>query len=107
MKFVNTTESGTQNRQILKSGESTKMENALFAWFLPKRTRHTPISGEHIVEIIKVLYQKIYIKGILNDNFRTRSGWLNNFKKKIEIRVLSISREKLSSNEPTVVHFPE
>lgn len=100
---VKTMESGPGKRKTLKVGDCPKMENALYLWFIQRRSKHTPISGE----ILKAKAIEFYKKITQKDDFRASDGWLDKFKKRFGIRLLTISGEKLSSNESAVQPFIE
>ncbi|CAG4987678.1 unnamed protein product [Parnassius apollo] len=98
---VKTMESGPGKRKTLKVGDCPKMENALYMWFLQRRSKHTPISGE----ILKTKAIEFYKKITHKDDFRASDGWLDKFKKRFGIRLLTVSGEKLSSDESAVQPF--
>lgn len=60
-----------------------------------------PISGE----ILRAKAQFFYGQTHNKDNFKASSGWLDKFKNRYGIRQLSITGEKLSSNEAAVEPF--
>uniref|UniRef100_A0A2A4K1H2 HTH CENPB-type domain-containing protein n=1 Tax=Heliothis virescens TaxID=7102 RepID=A0A2A4K1H2_HELVI len=99
--LVKTMESGPGKRKTLKVGNCPKMENALYMWFTQRRYNCTPISGEILKAKAIEFYQKITHK----DDFRASDGWLDKFKKRFGIRLLTISGEKVSSDESAVQPF--
>lgn len=105
--FFNISCAGPSKRQTLKAPEYPKVEEALYTWFLQERARHTPISGEMLCQKAKFFYNKLHDK----DDFRASDGWLDNFKKRHGIRLLTITGEKLSSDvgavDPFVKKFQE
>ncbi|XP_013167850.1 PREDICTED: jerky protein homolog-like [Papilio xuthus] len=97
---VNAMESGPGQRKTLKVGGCPKMESALYMWYIQQRSKHTPISGE----ILKAKAIEFYKKITNKDDFRASDGWLDKFKKRFGIRLLTISSE-ISSNESAVQSF--
>ena len=81
-------------RKTLRAAEFPHVEECLYEWFLQERRRHTPMSGEILKEKAKVFYKKITKK----EDFCARKGWLEKFKKRFGIRLLSTTGEKLSCN---------
>ncbi|XP_015187494.1 PREDICTED: jerky protein homolog-like [Polistes dominula] len=98
---VKTMESGPGKRKTLRVGDCPMMENALYMWFMQRRSKHTPISGE----ILKAKAIEFYTKITNKDDFRASDGWLDKFKKRFGIRLLTISSEKLSNDESAVQLF--
>lgn len=99
--FFKNNDSKLGTRKTLKTGEFPQVEEALYAWFLQERNRHTPISGELLMEKAKVFYSKIMNK----DDFRASVGWLDKFKKRFGIRILSLTGERLSCDVEAVEPF--
>jgi hypothetical protein len=60
----------------LKSGEYPEVEDAVYTWFLQEHNRHTPVSGEIILEKAKYFCKMIMVK----DDFRASDGWLVNLR---------------------------
>ncbi|XP_066260464.1 jerky protein homolog-like [Euwallacea similis] len=94
---------GLGKRKTLKNAKAPKMENFLYKWFLKQREKHVPISGEIIKERAKLLNAKL--KEI--ENFVASDGWLQRFKTRYGIRLLSISGEKLSAQPQLIQPFKE
>ncbi|XP_066152268.1 jerky protein homolog-like [Euwallacea fornicatus] len=91
------------NRKTLKNAKAPKMENSLYKWFLKQQEKHVPISGEIIKERAKVLNEKLKE----TENFVASDGWLQRFKTRYGIRLLSISGEKLLAQPELVQPFKE
>lgn len=53
-------EAGPGKRKTLKVGDCPKMENALYMWFIQRRSKHTPISGEILKAKAIEFYKKNY-----------------------------------------------
>ncbi|XP_045499486.1 jerky protein homolog-like [Colias croceus] len=88
-------------RKILRAGACPKMEKALYTWFKQHHSKHTPITGENLKEKAIEFYRKITNKY----DFRASDGWLDNFKKRFGIRLLNVSDDKFSSDEPAEQPF--
>lgn len=99
--FYKSGESSASVRKTLKLGEFPQVEDALYAWFMQERSRHTPISGDILMEKAKYFYKKIMKK----DDFRASVGWFDKFKRRFGIRLLTQTGEKLSSDEASVQPF--
>lgn len=100
-KFVKDAEAGSSSRQTVKAGEFSKMEEALYSWFIKERARHTPINAELLKEKSLTFYNKIYGK----DDFKASDGWFTKFKVRYGIRLLTVTGEKLSSDDAAVDPF--
>ncbi|XP_066246428.1 jerky protein homolog [Euwallacea similis] len=94
---------GLGKRKTLKNAKAPKMKNFLYKWFLKQREKHVPISGEIIKERAKLLNAKL--KEI--EHFVASDGWLQRFKTRYGIRLLSISGEKLSAQPQLIQPFKE
>lgn len=101
--FFKKNDSNVSARKTLKTGEFPQVEEALYAWFMQERNRHAPISGELLMEKAKIFYRKIMNK----DDFQASVGWLDKFKKRFGIRILSLTGEKLSCDVEAVAPFVE
>ncbi|KAG5872634.1 hypothetical protein JTB14_003722 [Gonioctena quinquepunctata] len=93
-KFVSTTDCGPGKRQTLKKAEHPEVEEALYMWFLQERNRHAPISGPMLAMKAKFFYKEITKK----DDFVASKGWLERFKSRHGIRLMTITGEKLSND---------
>lgn len=99
--FFKSSDKSAGVRKTLKSGEFPQVEDALYSWFMQERSRHTPISGDILMEKAKFFYNKIMKK----DDFRASVGWLDKFKRRFGIRLLSLTGERLSCQEDSVEPF--
>ncbi|CAH1989703.1 unnamed protein product [Acanthoscelides obtectus] len=79
------------------------MENSLYKWFLKQRENHVPVSGEVLKQRARLLNEKMKE----TENFVASDGWLERFKTRYGIRLLSISGEKLSAQPQLVQPFKE
>lgn len=89
--------------KTLKMSTYAKMEKALYKWFLKLREKNVPISGTMLQEKAKILQKKLDE----TSPFTASNGWLNRFKQRYGIRLLTISGEKLSSNPELVDPFKQ
>lgn len=101
--FCGKNENVKSSRKTLKPGEFPQVEDSLYLWFLQERERHTPISGEILKEKARFFYKKI----MNNDDFHASEGWLDKFKRRFGIRILSMTGEKLSCDTDAVEPFKE
>lgn len=102
LKCVNNTFSGPGKRRTLKTSELPRMEDALYKWFLSQRRKNYPINGLILKEKALKLHKKLKEN---NSTFSASSGWLQKFRKRYGIRMISISGEKLSSQPELVEPF--
>ena len=82
----------------------TKLDKALYAWFIQQRSTGTPISGPLLQEKVKHFSTQLNTESG-DHEFKASSGWLEKFKTWHGIRNLSIQGEKLSAAEETVEPF--
>lgn len=101
--FFKTTESSSSERKTLRKGEFPQVEDALYAWFVQERNRHSPISGEILKEKARFFYNRILEK----EDFRASDGWLDKFKRRFGIRLLTLTGERLSCDLESVEPFIE
>lgn len=100
-KFVSTTDCGPRKRQTLKKAEHPEVEEALNMWFLQERNRHAPTSGPMLAMKAKFFYKEITKK----DDFVASKGWLERFKSRHGIRLMTITGEKLSNDATCIEPF--
>lgn len=101
--FFQKNENVKSARKTLKTGEFPQVEDSLYFWFLQERNRHTPISGEILKGKARFFYRKIMNK----DDFQASEGWLDKFKRRFGIRLLSTTGEKLSCDVDAVEPYKE
>lgn len=101
--FVQNLNTKGSDRKVIKTGEYPLIEDALYTWFLQERSKHTPISGDLIKEKARFFYKEITKK----DDFRASTGWLDKFKKRFGIRLLTTTGEKLSCDFEAVEPYKE
>lgn len=100
-KFVSTTDCGPGKRQTLRKAENPEVEEALYMWFLQERNRNTPISGPILAMKAKFFYKEITKK----DDFVASKGWLERFKSRHGIRLMTVTGEKLSNDASCIEPF--
>lgn len=105
LKFVSKldSEDGSQKRKTMKGPKDEKLENAMFLWFIQRRSKGEPISGPLLCEKALVMNQKL---GGPND-FKASTGWLKNFKSRHGIRELEIQGESLAGDAPAAEKFKQ
>ena len=87
----------------MKSAKAPKMENVHYKWFLKQKENHVPVSGQMIKERAKLFNEKLKE----TENCMASDGWLQRFKTRYGIRLLSISREKLFAQPELVQPFKD
>lgn len=100
-QFVSTTDCGPGKRQTLKKAEHPDVEEALYMWFLQERNRYTPISGPILAMKARFFYKEITKK----DDFVASHGWLERFKSRHGIRLMTVTGEKLSNDTSCIEPF--
>ena len=98
---TSTSDKVIENRHTSKVSEFTKIDDAVYAWFLQERLRGTPISGPMIQE------KAIHMNKLMDKDpkFIASNGWLDRWKKRHGIRQLTISGESLSSDQPAAAAY--
>ena len=96
-------EVGSSSRKTMKKAKSELLEDAVYTWFLQKRSSGQPLSGPILCE--KALQLNMKLGG--DQTFTASSGWLKNFKLRHGIRQIEIHGEKLSADAPAAVSFSE
>ena len=92
-----------QKRKTLKNSSNPKLDEALYFWFLQKRSIHLPITDEVLIE--KAIWFNQQLMG--NSNFKASNGWLNRFKSRHGIRCLKVTGEKLSNDTSMIEPFKQ
>lgn len=103
LKFVSVLESedGSSSRKMMRRANNDKVENAVFTWFVQKRSQGQPISGPVLCE--KALLFNEMLNG--PPDFKASTGWLRNFKARHGIRELEIHGEKMSSDTSSAANW--
>ena len=87
----------------LRKVKFPKMESMLLKWFIAQRNRNVPISGPLLIEKAKFFHEKFEENYV----FMASDGWLDGFKRRNGIRLLSIRGEKLSADFDSAGPFIE
>ena len=85
-----------KQRKTMRMADDDKLDEALFLWFVQKRSQGMPISGPLLCEKAIQLNSKLY--GESAPPFKASRGWLWRFCNRHGMRQLSIQGEKLSSD---------
>ncbi|CAL1544491.1 unnamed protein product [Lymnaea stagnalis] len=96
-------EDGSLKRKTMKKPQNDLLEDAVFTWFLQKRSSGKPISGPSLCEKALEFNQKL--DG--DPSFKASSGWLGNFKSRHGIREMEMQGEKVSANPAAVDTFTD
>ncbi|KHJ41139.1 centromere binding protein B, DNA binding protein [Trichuris suis] len=92
---------GDPEHKAVKKLLNEAVDQAVYLWFMQKRSIGQPISGPLLCE--KALDFSIKLGG--SSNFRASTGWLQKFKKRHWIREIEIHGEKLSASESSASKF--
>lgn len=87
-------EDGSKKRKTMTKPKDEKLDEAMFLWFVQRRSKGEPISGPLLCEKALQINEKL---GGPPD-FKASSGCLKNFKSRHGIRELEIQGESLSSD---------
>lgn len=87
-------EDGSKHRKTMTKPKHELLEDALYCWFLQKRSTGQPISGPLLCEKALELNKKL--GG--DESYVASNGWLYRFKSRHGIRELKIQGEKMSAN---------
>ncbi|KFD63340.1 hypothetical protein M514_07271 [Trichuris suis] len=94
---------GDPEHKAVKKLLNEAVDQAVYLWFMQKRSIGQPISGPLLCE--KALDFSIKLGG--SSNFRASTGWLQKFKKRHWIREIEIHGEKLSASESSASKFQD
>ncbi|XP_062829389.1 zinc finger protein with KRAB and SCAN domains 7 [Anolis carolinensis] len=89
------TDGALKERKTMKKCDYEKVSEALYVWYMQFRDKGVPISGP-ILQQKALHFQKEFNEG--DPDFSASAGWLNRWKKRYGIRLLSVCGEQLSSN---------
>ncbi|GBN74497.1 hypothetical protein AVEN_110557-1 [Araneus ventricosus] len=103
VNFVTALESeqGSLERKSMKRSVDDKVDEALYMFFLQKRSSSQPISGPLLCE--KALCFNEKLNG--ENTFQAISGWLRNFKSRHGIQENVLHGEKLSASMVDAMNF--
>ncbi|CAH0729636.1 unnamed protein product, partial [Brenthis ino] len=87
----------------MKKSQNELLEEALYCWFLQKRSTGQPISGPLLCEKALQLNKKIGS----DESFVASNGWLYRFKSRHGIRELEIQGEKMSADVDAANSFKD
>lgn len=85
---------GSKSRKSMKKASDEKLEDAIYLWFLQKRSQGQPISGLLLCE--KALQMNEQLGG--PSEFKASTGWLKNCKLRHGIRELEVQGKALSAD---------
>lgn len=105
LKYVSQLDSieGVKKRKVLKPAQLKLLEDALFMWFVQKRSKGDPITGPLLCEKALDFNEKL---GGPSD-FKASTGYLRNFKARHGIRLLNIQGEILSGDSLAAEEFKQ
>lgn len=100
-EFASKTYVNQKKIKRMKPLKNPDLDDKLYAWFLLRREANELVSNE----MLKV--KALDLKRSLNvhEEFSASDGWLDKFKKRHGIRILTVSGEKLSCNAESAATF--
>lgn len=86
--------------------DNDKLDEAVYLWFVQKRTGDMPVSGPILCEKAAQLHAMLH-ENELEPPFQASRGWLWRFCQRHGIRQLSLQGEKVSSDVSAIEPFKE
>ena len=90
----------------MRLAHDDKLDQALFLWFVQKRSQNLPVSGPVLCEKALIMHAQSHA-GESVPPFKASRGWLWRFCNRHGFRQLSLQGEKLSSATTAVEPFKE
>ncbi|XP_018373175.1 PREDICTED: jerky protein homolog-like [Trachymyrmex cornetzi] len=99
----------SNERKAMKFTEHTKVEEALFLWFVQQREKGAPISGSILQAKALSLYSHFPDEAEKEECFAASNGWLDRWKKRYGIRLMQFNTrgEKFFEDDDVVNVFKE
>ncbi|KAG5328675.1 JERKL protein, partial [Acromyrmex charruanus] len=99
----------SNERKAMKFTEHTKVEEALFLWFVQQREKGAPISGSILQAKALSLYSHFPDEAEKEECFVASNGWLDRWKKRYGIRLMQFNTrgEKFFEDDDVVNVFKE
>ena len=91
----------SKKRKVMRLADDDKLDQALFLWFVQKRSQNLPVSGPVLCEKAAIMHAQIHA-GESVPPFQGGRGWLWRFCNRDGVRQLSLQGEKLSSDTTAV-----
>ena len=91
----------SKKRKVMRLADDDKLDQALFLWFVQKRSQNLPISGPVLCEKAAIMHAQIHA-GESVPPFQGSRSWLWRFCNRHGVRQLSLQGEKLSSDTTAV-----
>ena len=107
--FASTMESmaiSKKGRKVMRLADDGKLDEAVYLWFVQKRTQDMPVSGPILCEKAAQLHALLY-KDDPEPPFQASRGWLWRFCQRHGIWQLSLQGEKVSSDASAVEPFKQ
>ena len=96
----------SKSRKIMRLANDDELDQALYLWFVQKRSQNIPVSGPLLTEKALQLHALLHESNMESvTEFKASKGWLWRFCNRHAIRQLSLQGEKLSSSENEVAPF--
>ena len=98
--FVSTMESlsvSSKERKIMRLADDEKVDEAVYLWYIQKRSQGIPITGPILREKAQLFYQQLHGDSS-SSTFQASTGWQWRFCQRHGIRQLSLQGEKLSAD---------
>ena len=94
----------TKGRKVMRICDDDKLDEAVYLWFVQKRSQDMPVSGPILCEKASELHSQLH-EGESVPPFQASRGWLWRFCQRHGIRQLSLQGEKVSSDLSAIEPF--
>ena len=97
----------SKKRKVMRLAKDDRLDEALYLWFIQKRSQDMPVSGPILCEKATQLHEMLHKddESTLEAPFNASRGWLWRFCQRHGIRQLSLQGEKLSSDGSVIEPF--
>lgn len=102
--FASNASTSTMKFKKNRTSSFPELEAQLYSWFLRERELKNIVSNELLMIKAKEIFHTLQVQST-DKNFSCSDGWLNNFKKRHGIRILTLAGEKGSCDESVIPVF--
>ena len=85
-----------KERKIMHLAKDGQLDEALYLWYIQKRSQGIPVTGPIMTEKAQMFYQQLHVDDDFSLSFKASAGWLWRFCQRHGIRQLSLQGEKRS-----------
>ena len=103
---IGTLSTNKKGRKVMRLAKDNQLDEAVFLWFMQRRSQGIPVSGPILCEKAVQLYDQLHT-GDSVAPFKASKGWLYRFCSRHGLRQLSFQGEKLSCDATAPEPFKE